>query len=134
MKGLSIFFFVLAGVFAFAVGSIVLAIFLPAFLYFLAGAREDVVAWGITPYPDWTVLLVTAGVVMGLVLLVLVLSLVALRSVKGKTSRAEARVDMEQTRIVQEIYQGLSQMERRIESLETLLLDRNRNAEPLYKD
>ena len=37
--------------------------------------------------------------------------------------RQDVQLDKEESRIMQEIYQGLSKMERRIEALETILLD-----------
>jgi phage shock protein B len=46
----------------------------------------------------------------------------AARRLKGK----EKQLDVEETQIVQEVYRGLANMEKRIESLETILLDRER--------
>jgi phage shock protein B len=42
---------------------------------------------------------------------------------KGKTSRKDQADD---SKIIQEIYQGLSHMEERLEALETILLDREK--------
>jgi phage shock protein B len=49
--------------------------------------------------------------------------LLSIKLLKGKTSRKDQADD---SRIVQEIYQGLSLMEERVEALETILLDREK--------
>ncbi|MGD8292660.1 MAG: phage-shock protein [Desulfobacterales bacterium] len=49
--------------------------------------------------------------------------LLAIRLLKGKTSRKDQADD---SKIIQEIYQGLSLMEERVEALETILLDREK--------
>jgi len=49
----------------------------------------------------------------------------AVKIIKGDTKRSRKNND-EEARMIQEIYMGLSGMERRVESLETLLFDRER--------
>ena len=49
--------------------------------------------------------------------------LLSIRLLKGKTSRKDQADD---SKIIQEIYQGLSRMEERVEALETILLDREK--------
>ena len=49
--------------------------------------------------------------------------LLSIKLLKGKTSRKNQADD---SKVVQEIYQGLSQMEERVEALETILLDREK--------
>ena len=49
--------------------------------------------------------------------------LLAIRLLKGKTSRKDQADD---SKVIQEIYQGLSIMEERVEALETILLDREK--------
>ena len=49
--------------------------------------------------------------------------LLSIRLLKGKTSRKDQADD---SKIIQEIYQGLSRMEERVETLETILLDREK--------
>jgi phage shock protein B len=49
--------------------------------------------------------------------------LLSIKLLKGKTSRKDQADD---AKVVQEIYQGLSQMEERVEALETILLDREK--------
>jgi phage shock protein B len=49
--------------------------------------------------------------------------LLAIKLLKGKTSRKDQADD---SKIIQEIYQGLSTMEERVEALETILLDREK--------
>ncbi len=47
----------------------------------------------------------------------------SIRILKGGASR---RDQAEDSRVIQEIYQGLSRMETRVEALETILLDRQK--------
>lgn len=51
---------------------------------------------------------------------------VIIRILRGGVSREEQRILSEETRMIQDIYQGLRRMEERVEALETLLLDRER--------
>jgi phage shock protein B len=50
----------------------------------------------------------------------------ALRVWKGIPPEQNHSLQAEETRLIQELYQGLSKMEERVEALETLLLDRQR--------
>jgi len=50
----------------------------------------------------------------------------SIRLLKGGSSR---KTQTEDSRIIQETYQGLARMEERVEALETILLDR-KNKEP----
>jgi phage shock protein B len=50
----------------------------------------------------------------------------ALKIWKGITPEQSQRLQAEEARLMQELYQGLSRMEERVEALETLLLDRKR--------
>ena len=52
--------------------------------------------------------------------------LMAIKILKGGLSRKGQRVQADETRMIQEIYQGLSRMEARVEALETIILDRER--------
>jgi hypothetical protein len=52
--------------------------------------------------------------------------LMAIKILKGGLSRKGQKVQAEEARIIQEIYQGLSRMETRVEALETIILDRER--------
>ena len=49
--------------------------------------------------------------------------LMSIKLLKGGTSRKDQAED---SKIFQEIYQGLSRMEKRVEALETILLDPNK--------
>ena len=49
--------------------------------------------------------------------------LMSIKLLKGGTSRQDQAED---SKIFQEIYQGLSRMEKRVEALETILLDQNK--------
>ena len=52
--------------------------------------------------------------------------LMAIKILKGGLSRKGQKVQTEEARMIQEIYQGLSRMEARVEALETIILDRER--------
>jgi len=52
--------------------------------------------------------------------------LMAIKILKGGVSRKGQKFQAQEAKTVQEIYQGLSRMEERVEALETLILDRQR--------
>ena len=52
--------------------------------------------------------------------------LMAIKMFKGNASRKGQRLETEEARVVQEIYQGLSKMEKRIEAVEAIILDQGR--------
>ncbi|MFP4501849.1 MAG: hypothetical protein ACLFTT_12680 [Candidatus Hydrogenedentota bacterium] len=67
--------------------------------------------------------LLTAIVIAGMLCYTL------LRIIDGAGGRNPTTLSKDETRMMQEIYQGLSKMEARIEVLESLLLERNRNGD-----
>ncbi|MFZ7111264.1 MAG: phage-shock protein [Desulfatiglandales bacterium] len=70
-----------------------------------------------------TVLAIAFG---GSVLLLAIIAstiLMALKILKGGVSRKGREHDSEEARMIQEIYQGLSRMEERVDALETIILD-----------
>jgi phage shock protein B len=73
--------------------------------------------------------LIVAIVFGGSVLVVAIIGstiLMAIKILKGGLSRKGQRVQSEEARMIQEIYQGLSRMEARVEALETIILDHER--------
>ena len=52
--------------------------------------------------------------------------LLAIKFFKGGLSRTDQKNQAEEAKMIQEIYQGLSRMEKRVEALETILLDREK--------
>jgi phage shock protein B len=52
--------------------------------------------------------------------------LMAIKLIKGGVSRERQQQQAEEARMIQEIYQGLSRIEERVEALETILLDREK--------
>ena len=80
-----------------------LAVLLIFFLLFVSACQT-------LPAPDPHAIVVAVGV----------------RLFKGAGDRASQAED---ARTIQEIYQGLSRLEKRIETLETILLDRTREAQ-----
>lgn len=51
------------------------------------------------------------------------------KGLRGESSRARLYSNSEEVRMIQQIYEDLQRMEKRIESLETILLDHAREAE-----
>jgi phage shock protein B len=54
----------------------------------------------------------------------------ALKIITGGAGRNAAQLREEETKLIQELHQGLLRMEQRIDSLETILLDTSRKEEP----
>ena len=52
--------------------------------------------------------------------------LMAIKIIKGGVSRKGQNLQTDEAKKIQEIYQGLSRMEKRIEALETIILDSDR--------
>ena len=73
----------------------------------------------------FVVAIVFAGLVLALAIIGSTI-LMGIRIAKGGLSRKGQAYQADETRIIQEIYQGLSKMEDRIDALETILLDRDR--------
>lgn len=71
------------------------------------------------------VAIVFGGTVLALVVIGGTL-LMAIKIIKGGVSRKDQKHQNQEARTIQEIYQGLSRMEERVESLETILLDRKK--------
>jgi len=69
-------------------------------------------------------------IVFGSIVLVLAIIastiLMGLKILKGGVSQKDRKNQSDEARIIQEIYQGLAKMEERVESLETILLERER--------
>jgi phage shock protein B len=66
--------------------------------------------------------------VFGLILLALAImggvGVAILRLIKGPQGKRAAQADEEEARMIQDLHKGLKRMESRIESLETILLER----------
>jgi phage shock protein B len=72
---------------------------------------------------------IVAIVFGGLVLALAIIGstiLMGIRIVKGGVSRKGQAVQADETRMIQELYQGLSKMEERVDALETILLEHER--------
>ena len=52
--------------------------------------------------------------------------LIAIRIIKGGGTQRDQAQEVDEAKMIQEIYQGLSRMEERVEALETILLDRDK--------
>ncbi len=55
-----------------------------------------------------------------------------IRAAKGSPVRRAEKLEASETQIIQEIYAGLTKMDKRIESLETLILDADRSKEKKF--
>ena len=76
------------------------------------------------------VAIVFGGIVLALAVIGSTI-LMGIKIIKGGVSRKDQAHQAEETRTIQEIYQGLDRMEKRIEALETILLEKEkRNQEP----
>ena len=75
--------------------------------------------------------IIIVGIVFGSLILLFVILfgfVLALKRTRGSGSMQRgSKPDTDETRLMQEIHQGLSRMEERVEALETILLDRERN-------
>jgi phage shock protein B len=71
------------------------------------------------------VAVVFAGIVLALAIVGGTI-LMAIKIIKGGGSPKDQQHLAEEARMVQEIYQGLSRLEERLESLETILFDREK--------
>ena len=71
------------------------------------------------------VAIVFAGSVLALAIIGSTI-LIAIKILKGGLSRKGQKLQAEEARMIQEMYQGLSRMEERIEALETIVLDSKR--------
>jgi phage shock protein B len=73
--------------------------------------------------------IIVAVVFTGTVLALAVIGgtiLMAIKLIKGGVSRKDQTNLAREAKMVQEIYQGLSQLEKRLDSLETILFDREK--------
>ena len=52
--------------------------------------------------------------------------LLGIKIVRGGRSSRDPKAQADETRIIQEIYQGLARMEERVEALETILIEREK--------
>ena len=59
--------------------------------------------------------------------------LMGLKILKGGVSQKGQKSQSDEAKIIQEIYQGLARMEERVESLETILLERERSGKEQRK-
>jgi phage shock protein B len=69
--------------------------------------------------------IVFSGVIMAL-LIIGATVLMAIRFIKGGANGRNHGARAEETRMIQEIYRGLTRMEQRVEALETILLEKEK--------
>jgi phage shock protein B len=73
----------------------------------------------------FVVAIVFAGIILALAIVGSTI-LMAIKIIKGGISPRGQKMQAEETRLIQEIYRGLSRMEERVEALETIILERDR--------
>jgi hypothetical protein len=71
------------------------------------------------------VAIVFGGIVLALAIVGSTI-LMAIRILKGGFTRKSRNIEAEEARMIQQIYQGLSAMEKRVDALETILLEQER--------
>jgi phage shock protein B len=71
------------------------------------------------------VAIVFGGIVLALAIVGSTI-LMVIRILKGGFTRKSRNTEAEEARMIQQIYQGLSAMEKRVEALETILLEQER--------
>ena len=76
---------------------------------------------------------VLAFIVLGL-FLIGCLILLGFKLLRGGFSNNERHRHNEETRVIQDVYKGLSKMEERVEALETLLMDQERKGNKSWED
>ena len=76
-------------------------------------------------YSLFIVAIVFGGLVLALAIVGSTI-IMAIKILKGGFSRKGQDVLAKEARMIQEIYQGLSSMEKRVEALETILLEKER--------
>ena len=69
--------------------------------------------------------IVFGGIVLGLAIIGSTI-LIGIKILKGGVSRTDQQSQAGEAKMIQEIYQGLSRMEERVEALETIILDQDR--------
>ncbi len=72
---------------------------------------------------------IVAIVIGGIILALAIVGstvLMAIKILKGGLSGKGQRLQAEEAKMIQEIYQGLSRMQERVEALETIILDHER--------
>lgn len=81
---------------------------------------------------------IIVAIVFGSIIIILAIAastvLLAIKTFKGGASGKSRQQAAEETKMIQEIYQGLSVMEKRIETLETLLLEKERKDKQPWAD
>ncbi len=73
-------------------------------------------------------IVIVAIIVGGLILALAIVGstiLIALKIFRGGVSRKGQQMESEEAGMIQEIYQGLSKMEKRIEAIETIILEKD---------
>jgi phage shock protein B len=75
------------------------------------------------------IVLVLAIIFGGTILALVIIGstiLIGINILKGGTSRRRQILESEEAKMIQSIYKGLSEMEKRIETIETIILDQGR--------
>jgi phage shock protein B len=71
------------------------------------------------------VAIVFGGIILALAIIGSTIVMI-IKFLKGGISRTSRKFDTEEAKMIQEMYQGITRMEQRVEALETIILDRER--------
>ncbi len=74
-------------------------------------------------------LLILCGLAIPLAAIIGGTVLLGLRILKGQGSKKQDNLQMDEVRMIQEIHRGLSRLEDRVEALETILLEKEKEKE-----
>ena len=72
------------------------------------------------------IVLIVFGSIIMMMAIIASASIMGLKITRSGGKQKDRKSDNEEARTVEEMYQGLSRMEERVESLETIILDRER--------
>lgn len=79
-------------------------------------------------------IILTFGFVAVMILMTIgIMVYLIVKASRGGGGRSGTPSDKEETRMIQEIYHGLSRMHKRVEALETLLLERDREKRDAFE-
>jgi phage shock protein B len=83
---------------------------------------------------------IVGGIIIAFIVTALPLIIIAgaillvIKIAKGGSSPKDARARADETKIIQEMYQGLTKMEERVEALETILIESEKHRKERHSD
>ena len=96
------------------------------FIYQLVNAHQLTTFWGRTFMEDGMIMGIMTMVFIVLPTIIGITILIGLKILKGNKTKVSPAADVDETKMIQEIYHSLSRMEERVNTLETILLEKER--------